>query len=245
MEGIPDGSIDLILCDPPYGTTGSKWDSVIPIETMFTAFRRILTDRGTAVVFGTEPFCSHVRMTALDLYKYDWIWKKTTVTGYAHARNMPLRDYENIMVFSKGKVGHASRLGGGRMVYNPQGLIACEQVDHTDKTSSVLHSRLFTDGAEATYIRTETNFPRMVLNFQKNAKDTKFHVNAKPVPLLEYLVLTYTDEDATVLDNCMGSGSVGVACLNTGRNFLGMELDAHYFEVARERIAAAQTEMVQ
>lgn len=239
MKGVPAESVDLILCDLPYGTTGSKWDSVISSDRLWCEYRRIISGRGVIVLFGTEPFATHIRHDALDLYKYDWIWRKTTVTGFAHARNMPLRDYENIMFFSKAPVGHFSKLGLRRMPYSPQGLKECNQIDKSHKTSLIMHSGTFANTKETHYVRTETGFPRMVLDFKKNPKDSKYHLNAKPVPLLEYLIKTYTNPGETVLDNCMGSGSTGVACVNTGRRFIGMELDEHYFSVAQERISEA------
>ena len=239
MKRIPDSSVDMILCDLPYGTTGSKWDTVIDCRNLWEQYRRTISATGVIVLFGTEPFATHMRGEALDLYKYDWVWRKTTVTGFAHARNMPLRDYENLMVFSKAPVGHASKLGSKRMTYNPQGLQACFQKDQSHKTSLVMHSGTFANTKESHYIRTETGFPRMVLDFKKNPKDSRYHLNAKPIPLLEYLIKTYTDVGAVVLDNCMGSGSTGVACVHTGRNFIGMELDENYFEIARNRIEEA------
>lgn len=239
MKDIPDESIDMILCDLPYGTTGSKWDSTIPSAELWKAYRRIASPNCVICLFGTEPFATCMRHEALDLYKYDWIWRKTTITGFAHARNMPLRDFENIMVFSKAPIGHAAKLGKKRMPYNPQGLTACHQKDEAHKTSTVLHSKTFANTEEKYYVRKQTNFPRMVLDFAKNPKDTKYHVNAKPVPLLEYLVKTYANEGDTVLDNCMGSGSTGVACVNTGRRFIGMELDDGYYRIAQQRIGEA------
>ena len=239
MKDIPDCSVDLVLCDLPYGTTGSKWDTVVDIEKLWVQYRRIISQNGVIVLFGTEPFATRMRHNALDLYKYDWIWRKTTVTGFAHARNMPLRDYENIMVFSKSPVGHASKLGERRMPYNPQGVKQCHQVDNTHKASLIMHGRTFASTKETHYVRTETCFPRMVLDFKKGPKDSKFHLNAKPVPLLEYLIKTYTNDGETVLDNCMGSGSTGVACVNTNRNFIGIELDEGYFNIATQRIDTA------
>lgn len=237
MNSVDDGSVDMILCDLPYGTTGSKWDLVIDPNKLWEQYRRVISDKGVIVLFGTEPFATNMRTVALDLYKYDWIWKKTTVTGFPHARNMPLRDFENIMVFSKAPIGHVSKLGDKRMPYNPQGLRKCNQVDLAHKNSLVMHSGTFANTEEAYYVRSETGFPRMVLEFKKEAKDSQYHLNAKPVPLLEYLIRTYTNEGDVVLDNCMGSGSAGVACVNTARRFIGMELDKKYFSVAEKRIA--------
>ena len=241
MKEIPSGSVDMILCDLPYGSTGSKWDLVIDGEKLWEEYRRVASDSCVICLFGTEPFATCMRYVALDLYKYDWIWRKSTVTGFPQANNMPLRDYENIMVFSKAPVGHRSKLGAKRMPYNPQSLQECHQVDHSHTTTSILRPGTFANTKETHYVRTKTGFPRMVLDFKKNPKDSKYHVNAKPVPLLEYLIKTYTNPGETVLDNCMGSGSTGVACINTGRSFIGMELDEHYFSVAQDRIFSAQS----
>lgn len=239
LKDIPDGSIDMILCDLPYGTTGSKWDIVVDTNKLWSEYRRTVGDKGVIVLFGTEPFATIVRHEAIDLYKYDWIWRKPTVTGFAHARNMPLRDYENVMVFSKSPIGHKKLLGDKRMPYNPQGLQSCWQKDKSHKTSLVMHSGTFQNTKESHYVRTETGFPRMVLDFKKNPKDSKYHLNAKPVPLLEYLITTYTNPGEVVMDNCMGSGSTGVACVNTGRRFIGMELDRVCFGIAQRRINEA------
>lgn len=240
LKDVPDRSIDMVLCDLPYGTTGSRWDAVIPADAIWNEYRRIASDKCVICLFGTEPFATCMRYTALDLYKYDWIWRKTTVTGFAHARNMPLRDYENIMVFSNAPIGHVSKLGDKRMPYNPQGLKNCHQVDASHKTSLVMHSGTFKNTEEKYYVREQTGFPRMVLDYKKNPKDTKYHLNAKPVPLLEYLINTYTDPGQIVLDNCMGAGSTGVACVNTGRNFIGMEIEQEYFDTACRRIENAK-----
>lgn len=239
LKNIPDRSIDMVLCDLPYGTTGSKWDAVIPAETIWDEYRRVATDNCVICLFGTEPFATCMRHAALDLYKYDWIWRKTTVTGFPHARNMPLRDYENIMVFSKAPIGHVSKLGDRRMPYNPQGLKKCLQRDAAHKTSTIMHSGTFQNTQEKYYVRKQTGFPRMVLDYKKNPQNSKFHVNAKPIPLLEFLINTYTEPGDTVLDNCMGSGSTGVACVNTGRRFIGMELDQQIFDIAAKRVGEA------
>lgn len=236
LKDIPNESVDLILCDLPYGTTGSSWDKVIDPAELWEHYRRVTKPTGTIVLFATEPFATTMRAKAMDLYKYDWIWHKNTVSGFAHAKNMPLRNYENIMVFSKGKVGHESRLNGNRMTYNPQGLRDCIEIDHANHKTETMHSGTFMNNPNEKYIRTKTGYPRMVLNYASKAKDKKLHINAKPVDLLEYLIRTYTNEGETVLDNCMGSGSTGVACVNTGRNFIGMELDDNYFDIAKKRI---------
>ena len=128
MKQIPDGSVDAVICDPPYGTTDCKWDSVVPFEPMWEQFNRILKANGTVVMFGSEPFSSQLRMSNIEQYKYDWLWVKPTSTGFQHAKNMPLKDYETISVFSKGSMGHANLLGDRRMTYNPQGIVKVNRI---------------------------------------------------------------------------------------------------------------------
>lgn len=237
MKNIPDGSVDMILCDLPYGTTDCKWDSVIPFEPLWEQYGRIVKDRGAIVLFGSEPFATRLRSCAIDLYKYDWIWHKTRPTGFVHAKNKPLKDYENIMVFSKGTTVHASQ-SPMRMTYNPQGLSECEVVKRggRSKFGTIIGKR---PSHRANYVQTATGYPRMVLQGYK-VEGKYIHPTQKPVSLLEYLVRTYTNPGETVLDNCMGSGSTGVACVNTGRSFIGMELDEGYFKIASDRISAAE-----
>lgn len=243
MGELPNKSIDMILCDPPYGTTGSKWDSVIDIDALWACYNRVISDVGVMCIFGTEPFCTQVRIRNIENYKYDMIWRKSTSTGFAHAKNMPLRNYENIMVFSKGSINHKGRTKN-RMAYNPQNLQDCEQKDRSHKMSSILHSDAFCGKYGETYIREKTGYPKMILDFNKKKKDSKYHVNAKPVDLLEYLIKTFTNEGDTVLDSCMGSGSTGVACINTKRNFIGYELDEEYYKTAEKRIQEAEFDTV-
>ena len=231
MKDIPDGCIDLILCDLPYGTTDCKWDTVIPFEPLWSEYERIVKPTGTVALFGSEPFSTKLRMSNFDKFKYDWIWLKNNSTGFQHAKNMPLKNYEIISVFSYGSMGHANLLGGRRMTYNPQGLKPCERF-HNGKRGfgGIVGKR----PSHRDVVKQEfTNYPKMVLKF-----DNEFglHPTQKPVALLEYLIKTYTNSGEVVLDNCMGSGSTGVACVNTGRRFIGMELDNKYFEVAKQRI---------
>ena len=234
MKNIPDESVDMILCDLPYGTTACKWDSRLPFDRLWEQYNRIIKDNGVIALFGTEPFSTLLRYSNFKLYKYDWIWKKNRVTGFQHAKNMPLKDYEIISIFSKGSMGHKNLLGEKRMVYNPQGLIPCELTRKgTRRFGSIIGKR----PSHKDIITQEfTNYPKMTLEF---ASESGLHPTQKPVPLLEYLIKTYTDSDETVLDNCMGSGSTGVACVNTGRRFIGIEMDDTYFEKASERISGA------
>lgn len=218
MEHIPDKSIDLILCDLPYGTTVCSWDKVIPFEPLWSHYKRIIKDNGNVVLFGSEPFSTDLRCSNKNWYRYDWIWKKNMVTGFQMANKRPLKNYEQIMVFNKGK-----------SIYNPQGL---KKYGKNVKRKTVGEN--WTEMKVNEYVRPYTNFPRQVLEFNRDVKS--YHSTQKPVKLLEYLIKTYTDENMMVLDNTMGSGSTGVACKNTNRRFIGIELEKRYFDIAKERI---------
>lgn len=233
MQTIPDSSVDMVLCDLPYGTTACKWDTVIPFELLWQHYKRVIKQNGAICLFGSEPFSSKLRMSAIDLFKYDWIWEKNSGLGFQHSKNMPLKRHEIISVFSKAPIGHKSLLGERRMVYNPQGAICDNKVSKVSKKSDLLGARPNQDGK--LYI-SYSNFPTSILRFENKRGD---HPTQKPVTLLEYLIRTYTNEGETVLDNCMGSGSTGVACVNTNRNFIGIELDRNYFRLAVNRIAEA------
>ena len=233
MKNIPDKSIDMILCDLPYGTTACKWDNVIPFEPLWEQYNRIIKDNGAIVLFGSEPFSTLLRSSNIQIYKYDWIWIKSSgsCSGFVHAKNMPLKKHELISIFSKGAMGHKSQLGDRRMQYNPQGLIYKPTRETSNKKFGSTVGKRPSQVDE--YIREYTNYPTSILEF-KNERG--FHPTQKPVALLEYLIKTYTNEGETVLDNCMGSGSTGVACVNTGRSFIGMELNEEYFNIAKQRI---------
>lgn len=213
LKTIPDGSVDLILTDPPYGTTACKWDSVIPFEPMWAELKRIIKPNGAIVLFGSEPFSSALRMSNIKQYKYDWVWKKRAV-NFLNAKKQPLREVENILVFNS-------------LVYNPQGLIYSPKVNKRSNSTE-------TNGAHGLSNLSEyTNYPKNILEF-KNERG--LHPTQKPVALLEYLIKTYTQENETVLDFTMGSGSTGVAAKNLNRSFIGIELDEKYFQIAKERI---------
>ncbi len=234
MKDIPDGSVDMILCDLPYGTTDCKWDTALPFDSLWSQYGRIISSNGVIALFGSEPFSTLMRYSNLKQFKYDWIWKKNTTTGFQHAKNMPLKDYEIISIFSKGGMGHKSLLGERRMMYNPQGLVPCN-ITHNGKSGfgGIVGKR---PSHKDIVTQEFTNYPKMILEY---ANEKGFHPTQKPVALLEYLVKTYTNEGDTVLDNCMGSGSTGVACVNTGRRFIGIELDKGYFDIATKRIEEA------
>lgn len=222
MREIPDSSIDLILTDPPYGVTGCKWDSVIPLDLMWSELKRIRKENAAILLFGSEPFSSSLRMSNPKEYKYDWIWKKKNPSNFLDAKRRPLGITENISVF-----------GGKKINYFPQGLIKIDKVtNYPDKKSNRMigHS-----GAPRLLLKQEfTNYPKTLLEY---SKQTGLHTSQKPVPLLEYLIRTYTQEGETVIDFTMGSGSTGVACLNTGRKFIGIEKDETFFEVSKKRLA--------
>lgn len=241
MKDIPDESVDMILCDLPYGTTACKWDSIIPFEILWKHYNRVIKNNGVICLFGSEPFSTHLRISQIDNYKYDWIWVKSngSCSGFVHAKNMPLKKHEIISVFSKAPIGHISLLKERRMKYNPQGLSYKPTKEISKKKFGNTVGKRPSQVEE--YTREYINYPVSILNFDS---EKGLHPTQKPVPLLEYLIKTYTNENETVLDNCMGSGSTGVACVHINRNFMGIELDNHYFDVAKNRIETAYKEMI-
>lgn len=228
MKDIADKSIDMILCDLPYGATSCKWDVIIPFESLWEQYERIIKDNGVIVLFGSEPFSSKLRLSNLKMYKYDWIWDKKTGLGFLDSKYRPLKQHEIISVFSKGGCSNGSKI---QMKYHPQGLIP------TTKKNSNTQSRILnSEPKKRKNLDTKyTNYPKTILTYDR---ERGLHPTQKPVKLLEYLIKTYTNEGETVLDNCMGSGSTGVACKNTNRNFIGIELDEKYFNIAKDRIGA-------
>jgi site-specific DNA-methyltransferase (adenine-specific) len=219
MKELPDNSIDFILADPPYGTTQCKWDNIIPYEPMWAEIKRIRKDNTVIALFGTEPFSSYLRLSNINEYKYDWVWKKTLKTNYLNAKKMPLRVVENIHIFYK------------RYKYYPQNLIKYNKITKRGKVGNHYGK------ANTENIQEFTNYPINFLEF--NSVANAIHPTQKPAELLEYLIKTYTLENETVLDFTMGSGSTGVACVNTSRDFIGIELDREYYETATTRIKEA------
>ena len=236
MRDIPDGSVDAIITDPPYGTTACKWDSVIPFEPMWEQLKRIIKPKGAIVLFGSEPFSSALRMSNIKNYKYDWVWKKTKPTGFSHSKNMPLKDFELISVFSLGSIGHKHLLKN-RMEYNPQGVFECERKIKRNKKG--FEGSMERKSQTNEYIGELSGFPKMVLEFNNVIANKTGHPTQKPVALLEYLIHTYTNEGETVLDFTIGSGTTAIAAINTGRNFIGIEKDQSYFDIASKRIKDA------
>jgi len=232
MAQIPDGSVDMILCDLPYGTTACKWDTVIPFEPLWEQYKRLIKKNGAIVLFGEEPFSSVMRLSNLAGFKYDWVWDKKNTSGFVNAKLKPLKSYETICVFSDGMTANGSK---NNMPYFPQGLIPYgKTVDTTRPKNLGRDNAPARKSHSAEHFQEFTNYPKQIVEFAK--ENAKLHPTQKPVALCEYLIKTYTNEGETVLDNTMGSGTTGVACLNTGRNFIGIEQDQKYFEIARNRI---------
>jgi site-specific DNA-methyltransferase (adenine-specific) len=228
MQAIPDGSIDMVLADPPYGTTACRWDSIIPFEPMWAQLKRIVKPSGAIVLMASQPFTSALIMSNVKMFKYCWVWEKSNPSGFASANTRVMKYHEDIAIFYNklpvynpikwhGKPNHSTGVSNGRRsnnsIHNP-GLL------QKDNYSGVKH-------------------PRSVIKID-NRRIKGQHPTQKPVALMEYMIKTYTNEGETVLDFCMGSGTSGVACENLGREFIGIEMDAEYFEIARKRIGLAR-----
>lgn len=232
MKEIPSGSVDLILTDPPYGTTACKWDSVIDLPSMWEQLKRIIKPNGAIVMTASQPFTTILIASNMKMFSYCWVWNKSRVTGFANAKKQPLRCIEDIVVFYRNPP-----------TYNPQGLTRINKkikngrsvggntlradIDETANKGS-----LRTEGSE--YIQEFTGYPKQILQISSEGKTV--HPTQKPVALMEYLIKTYTNENETVLDFTFGSGSTGVAARNTNRRFIGIEMDDHYFDIGSKRI---------
>ena len=225
MKDISDKSIDMILCDLPYGTTKNKWDSIIDLGELWNHYNRIIKDNGAIILTAQTPFDKVLGVSNLKMLKYEWIWEKTSATGHLNAKKMPMKAHENILVFYKKPP-----------TYNPQ-----KTTGHERKVSTAKHKRNsknssnYGESSATTYDSTE-RYPRSVQLFSTDKQKSSLHPTQKPVALFEYLIRTYTNEGDTVLDNCMGSGTTAIACMNTNRNYIGFELDKDYYELANERI---------
>ena len=224
MKEIPDGSIDMVMTDPPYGTTACKWDSVIPLEPMWEQLKRIIKPNGAIVLTGAEPFSSALRMSNIQGYRYDWIWDKRYPTNYPQAKRQPMRRHENVMVF-----------GVKSPVYYPQMI----ERDKPIKKGKNGGAEVFNKGLEREDYEGKVythQYPTAIQLFPTRKDGKKIHPTQKPVALMEYMIKTYTNEGETVLDFTMGSGTTGVACVNLGRSFIGIEMDENYFNIASNRI---------
>lgn len=222
LATLEPGTIDLILADPPYGITRCKWDSIIPLGPLWWLLKRAIKPNGAIVMMAGQPFTSALIMSNLPMYKYNWVWEKTTVTGVLNAKKQPLRNVEDITVFYKSPCA-----------YNPQGVTECNRMGHTGNSGRG-SSENYGKVAVGHYQQTTTGYPRQILKFSKDRPHG--HPTQKPVALMGYLIKTYTNPGDAVLDFSMGSGTTGVAAVRTGREFMGIELDEEYFNVARDRI---------
>ena len=219
MKQIPDKSIDMILCDLPYNTTKNKWDICLNLQELWFEYERIIKDNGAIVLFSQMPFTAVLVNSNLKLFKYEWIWKKDNGTGFLNAKKMPLKIHENIEVFYKKLPTYNPQMRTGFKPY------ICKQGRHSSNYGKYEKGHI-----------TISNGERYPIDIIECKKENGLHPTQKPVELLEYLIKTYTNEGETVLDNCMGSGSTGVACVNTNRKFIGIELDKEYFKIAEKRI---------
>ena len=233
MKSIPDGSVDMVLCDLPYGTTAHKWDSVISFDKLWNQYERIIKDDGTIVLFAVQPFTSILICSNLKLYRYNWIWEKESPNGFLNSSYAPLKKTEDICVFSKATVGSLSNNPIRFNVDRKNMKIKRNNPNSNFRKSSGYKSLGNKLNTNEEFI-SSTNCPNNILKYKRDFE--KFHPTQKPVALLMYLIKTYTNENDTILDNCMGSGSTGVACKNLNRNFIGIEKDDKYFEIAKQRI---------
>lgn len=215
MQQIPDASIDMILCDLPYGTTQCKWDTIIPFDKLWAQYERIIKDNGAIVLTASQPFTTVLIGSNLNKFSYTWYWKKRPV-NFLNAKKQPLRNIEDILIFNTPKT------------YNPQGLIKCNKINKRSNSTE-------TNGAHGNINLSEfTNYPSQVLEITSGERG--LHPTQKPVALFEYLIKTYTNEGDVVLDNCAGSGTTGEACINTNRNYILMEKEEKYFDIINDRL---------
>ncbi len=232
MKDIPDKSIDMILCDLPYGTTACKWDTIIPFEPLWEQYERVIKDNGAIVLTAKQPFTSKLVTSNVDGFRYELIWEKEKGTDFGNANRKPLNAHENILVFYKKQPTYNKQMTKGKPYIKK---------NNRNNNGSDLN---FTSDNSGVWINKGERTPISVLKIARDNihKGKNIHPTQKPVPLFEYLIKTYTNEGETVLDNCMGSGTTGVACINTNRNFIGFELDKHYYDIAKERIQKALAE---
>jgi DNA modification methylase len=232
MKAIPDGSVDMILCDLPYGTTACKWDVVIPLEPLWEQYGRTIKKNGAIVLFGSQPFTSVLVTSNLKAFRYEWIWQKNAGSNFAQVRFQPMKEHESVLVFSLEK-----------STYYPIPQLRAESGAERVKTPVKYETKaeVYGMGDNETVLRITPSTLRCPSSVQKFNRERGFHPTQKPVALLEYLIRTYTNEGETVLDNCMGSGSTGVAAVNLNRRFIGIEKDEKYFEIASKRVKEANS----
>ena len=228
MKQIDDNSIDMILCDLPYGITQCKWDSIIPLDKLWKQYKRVIKNKGVIVLTASQPFTSILIMSNIEMFKYSLVWKKRgTNAGFAQAPYRFLKEHEDIVIFSYGGTSKNARI---RMVYNPQGLKDCNRVVKGRTESSHRNGRK----KQEDYIQKKTGYPKSILTF--NEDNHWQHPTQKPISLFEYLIKTYTNEGNLVLDNCIGSGTTAVACKRLNRKYIGFENNDEYYNIAKKRI---------
>lgn len=230
MPKIADESIDMILCDLPYGTTACKWDTIIPFDKLWEQYERIIKPNGAIVLTASQPFTSALVMSNPKLFRYEWIWDKIIPTGFTMANYRPMTNHENILVFSKGKMTYTPK--GGYIKFNPQKTKRDKPIKGYAVTSNFLHHVKF-DKKERIY---DEKCPMSIIQFKKDK--TREHTSQKPIALFEYLIKSYSDENDLILDNCIGSGTTAVACKRTGRNFIGIEKEDKYCKIAEQRLTS-------
>lgn len=230
MSLIPDGSVDMVLCDLPYGTTACKWDSVIPFEPLWAHYKRVIKRNGAIVLTASQPFTSALVNSNLQAYRHCWVWDKHIPRGFQNAKYQPMNKHEDVIVF-----------GFQAIAYKPQMTIRDKPVsakNYSKKSKDTVHNVAKNNDESKVYTYTHRN-PDTIISGLWEANAGKVHPTQKPVALMEYLIRTYTNEGETVLDNCMGSGTTGVACVNTGRRFIGIERDPGHYKMARQRVGVA------
>lgn len=239
MADIPDGSVGLILCDLPYGTTACKWDSVIPFEPLWEQYRRIAKKNAAIVLTASQPFTSALVMSNPKMFRYCWVWEKSKGSNFQHSKHQPLKVHEDVVVFSRGGSAQGSKIP---MKYMPQMIEGAEYVGYNNPIGAIGHLSAGNTTASSNR-KGALRFPRSVQYFKTAESEGKHHPTQKPIALMEYLIRTYTQEGEVVLDNCAGSFTTGVACLNTNRSFIGIEKDPEYFRIGSERMARRQQEI--
>ena len=227
MKGIADGSVDMILCDLPYGTTQCKWDTVIPFEPLWEQYKRVIKSNGAIVLTAQSPFDKVLACSNLQMYRYEWIIEKTHATGHLNANRMPMKSHENALVFYKVLPTYNPQMTTGHTPVHS----AVKTIESQNKTSIYgKATREMVSGGST------SRYPRDVIKFKWDTQKSSLHPTQKPVALFEYLIKAYTNPGELVLDNCMGSGTTAIACMNTGRNFIGFEMDKGYYDIAYRRI---------
>ena len=229
MKDIPDGSIDMILCDLPYGTTQNKWDTIIPFDRLWEQYERIIKQNGAIVLTASQPFTSALVMSNQKLFRYEWVWDKTRGSNFQQANFAPMKSHEGILIFSKSPAIYNKKMA---MAYFPQKTGTDEYISKMGNSGNIVRGA-GNNSLKKIETKLKGKFPKTILTFKK---DKGLHPTQKPVALFEYLIKTYTNEGDVVLDNCAGSGTTGEACINTNRNYILMEKEEKYFDIINDRL---------